>query len=184
MYTFDQYEKARLYGIFRIQKRSDTESDGFQSPAEESDLKKRKVDAVDGDGQWETWPDEEFEEAAREEQQEELEELETLSQLEEADRRRRHGKEIVPNPKKEGTPEEEWWDCPICLRPQKTDEKEFNEHIDLCLSRQTIREVIQDTSRRNQTSREAAPDPKRLKGNKKDRHNSSDDTKQRRLFFG
>ncbi|OAA56094.1 DNA-directed polymerase kappa [Cordyceps fumosorosea ARSEF 2679] len=57
---------------------------------------------------------------------------------------RRHGKEIVPNPKKQQPAQpEEWWDCPICMRPQAADERQFNEHIDLCLSRQTIREAVQ-----------------------------------------
>ncbi|KAL7906137.1 hypothetical protein GGI35DRAFT_116124 [Trichoderma velutinum] len=60
-------------------------------------------------------------------------------------RDRRHGKEIVPNPPPErgAQPEEEWWECPICLRPQAANERQFNEHIDLCLSRQTIRDAVQ-----------------------------------------
>ncbi|QYS96648.1 DNA polymerase kappa [Trichoderma simmonsii] len=58
---------------------------------------------------------------------------------------RRHGKEIVPNPPPErgAQPEEDWWECPICLRPQAANERQFNEHIDLCLSRQTIRDAVQ-----------------------------------------
>ncbi|OPB37898.1 DNA polymerase kappa, a Y family lesion bypass polymerase [Trichoderma guizhouense] len=58
---------------------------------------------------------------------------------------RRHGKEIVPNPPPERgpQPEEDWWECPICLRPQAANERQFNEHIDLCLSRQTIRDAVQ-----------------------------------------
>ncbi|KAL7791636.1 hypothetical protein V8C43DRAFT_59257 [Trichoderma afarasin] len=58
---------------------------------------------------------------------------------------RRHGKEIVPNPPPErgAQPEEDWWECPICLRPQTANERQFNEHIDLCLSRQTIRDAVQ-----------------------------------------
>ncbi|KAF4507560.1 hypothetical protein G6O67_004048 [Ophiocordyceps sinensis] len=44
----------------------------------------------------------------------------------------RHGKDIVSNPAKHiAEREEEWWDCPICLRPQSPDERKFNEHIDL-----------------------------------------------------
>lgn len=37
---------------------------------------------------------------------------------------------------------DEQWECPVCLRPQMANEKDFNGHIDMCLSRQTIKEVI------------------------------------------
>jgi DNA polymerase kappa len=168
---------------------------GFKKRQEQSsndssvDLK--QIALVADKEQWETWPDAEFEEAAREEQQEELEKLEALSQLEEVDLRRRHGKEILPNPKKEADqpPEEEWWDCPICLRPQATSEKEFNEHIDLCLSRETIREAVQATSHgEQQASREGTPDVRKARNGagqkRKDRGPVAGDPKQRRLYFG
>ncbi|MCJ1357017.1 MAG: hypothetical protein MMC33_007013 [Icmadophila ericetorum] len=107
---------------------------------------------TDNDGEWEQWPEEEFEEAARQERQDEMEEIERLSQeeqIEEANRRLKHGKSILPNasPKK-GLPiaEEEYWDCPICARPQHAIEKDFNEHIDYCLSRQTIKDAVRETS--------------------------------------
>jgi DNA polymerase kappa len=161
-----------------------------QTSNEDTENPKEKASEPDND-QWETWPDAEFEEAAREEQQEELEELEALSQLEEVDLRRRHGKEILPNPIKESdtTPEEEWWDCPICLRPQAPSEKEFNEHIDLCLSRQTIREAVQATAQGEQeASREGTPDVKKTRSGvgqkRKDRGPVAGDPKQRRLCFG
>lgn len=169
---------------------------GFKSRQEQASIdgtesSKRKDLAPDND-QWESWLDADFEEAAREEHQEELEELEALSQLEEVDLRRRHGKEIVPNPKKESdrSSEEEWWDCPICLRPQATSEKEFNEHIDLCLSRQTIREAVQATAQvEQQVSREGTPDLKKGRNGasqkRKDRGPVvAGDPKQRRLYFG
>ncbi|CAK1354324.1 DNA polymerase kappa [Cercospora beticola] len=38
----------------------------------------------------------------------------------------------------------EQWDCPICSLPQAADERKFNEHIDGCLSRQTIKEIVKD----------------------------------------
>lgn len=96
----------------------------------------------------------------------------------------RHGKEIVPNPKK---PEQEardnWWDCPICSRPQATDERQFNEHIDLCLSRQTIRDAVQvDGSERPRSSTPEAKRPKLAE--KKRGKSSATDPKQRKLFFG
>ncbi|KAK0102593.1 hypothetical protein ONS95_006202 [Cadophora gregata] len=160
---------------------------GFKKRANESDLgdshAKRKFDAVEEEAeQWEAWPDELlFEDAERQEREDELQELETLSQ--EIDKRRHHGKEIVPNPKREDTPEEEWWDCPICMRPQAASEKEFNEHIDLCLSRQTIRDAVQETSEGH--SRETTPAPKKIKlSNDKGRGGKQGDPKQQRLKFG
>lgn len=103
---------------------------------------------------------------------------------------RHHGKEITPNPKKAvpPPPEEEWWDCPICSRPQMADERQFNEHIDLCLSRQTIRDAVQgDASHSPAPPRNELPDAKRPKtGSEKKRGRSSapDDPKQKKLFFG
>ncbi|PPJ50188.1 hypothetical protein CBER1_05188 [Cercospora berteroae] len=38
----------------------------------------------------------------------------------------------------------EQWDCPICSLPQAADERKFNEHIDGCLSRQTIKEIVKE----------------------------------------
>ena len=149
--------------------------------------------------QWETIPDEIlFEDAERQERLDELEALESLSQELEAERekRRHHGKEVVPNPKRKDdvVVEEEWWDCPICGRPQQTSEKMFNEHIDLCLSRQTIRDVVQESGsvgvgggKEREREREGTPsgkgDGKRLRssGNGIDKGR---DPKQRKLFFG
>ncbi|KAM3415959.1 hypothetical protein BST61_g9449 [Cercospora zeina] len=38
----------------------------------------------------------------------------------------------------------EQWDCPICSLPHVADERKFNEHIDGCLSRQTIKEIVKE----------------------------------------
>ncbi|KAH9903743.1 impB/mucB/samB family protein [Xylariomycetidae sp. FL2044] len=103
---------------------------------------------------------------------------------------RHHGKEIVPNPKKESTPqrEEEWWDCPICNRPQSADERMFNDHIDLCLSRQTIRDAVKRDSTQSPSPAAEAPVTKRQKsGTEKKRgrpSSGSEDPRQKRLFFG
>ncbi|KAL9614540.1 MAG: hypothetical protein Q9167_000990 [Letrouitia subvulpina] len=155
------------------------------------------------ESEWEIWPADEFEEAARRERQSEFETMERLSQeyeqglehvqlqsalpqsssadqsttrsqqkaSEEADRRlrqqqqRRQHTDIPAYPKRDLDPfsspsasgatgnsngqksaeEETIWHCPICLRPQKlANEKEVNSHVDSCLSRQTIREVVAD----------------------------------------
>lgn len=98
---------------------------------------------------------------------------------------RRHGKEIAPNPTVEAASvaEDEWWDCPICNRPQAADERLFNEHIDLCLSRQTIREAAQadDTG----LAQANAHEPKKPKVVEKRRGRALvDDPRQRKLFFG
>ncbi|RFU77815.1 dna polymerase kappa subunit [Trichoderma arundinaceum] len=98
---------------------------------------------------------------------------------------RRHGKEIVPNPKPEGeAPQpDEWWDCPICLRPQAANERQFNEHIDLCLSRQTIRDAVQADDPKD--TKPVLPDVnKRPKLTEKKRGRPpSTDPKQKKLSF-
>ncbi|PQE32657.1 hypothetical protein CJF32_00004180 [Rutstroemia sp. NJR-2017a WRK4] len=145
---------------------------------------KRKASALQPDSaeEWEVWPEELlFEDAERQEREDELQELEHLSQLEEHDPRRHHGKEIVPNPKAKDAKEEEWWDCPVCQRPQATNEREFNEHIDLCLSRQTIRDVVQETA--SASGGVARAQTMGVSAKKKDRGATPSDPKQRRLRF-
>lgn len=108
-----------FFGVRRL-----ASSDGVKKPA------------VDVDG-WEVWPEAEFEEAARQEREQELEELEQLSQ---------EGGYGVKNAQDEPSPKEQFWECPICGRPQPANDRALNEHIDLCLSRQTIKEAVRDTS--------------------------------------
>ena len=173
-------KKPDTMTFFGFKKKVSTDSG--DSEMSTADTAKRKADALDDDtGQWETWPDELlFEDAERQEREDDLKELESLSQ--EVDRRRHHGKEIVPNPRKVDTPEEEWWNCPICMRPQAASEKEFNDHIDLCLSRGTIRDAVQETA--GTTSRDHTPAPppaKKARG--KDKRSARGDPKQRRLCF-
>ncbi|TKW55999.1 DNA polymerase kappa [Colletotrichum tanaceti] len=105
---------------------------------------------------------------------------------------KRHGKEIQPNPVREYAPvSDEMWDCPICNRPQAPDERQFNEHIDLCLSRQTIREAVyQDAGPGPPVGRSTTPDMKKVKvGGEKKRGRpparpASDDPRQKKLCFG
>lgn len=98
----------------------------------------------------------------------------------------KHGKEIVPNPKDNSTlVEEERWECPVCSRSQPADERQFNEHIDLCLSRQAIRETIQQVAAVSQPQRAAViPDTKKGKVKKRGRSPALPDPKQKRLCFG
>jgi DNA polymerase kappa len=86
------------------------------------------------DGEWEIWPEAEFEEAARQERDDEMNELEKLSQEQDTQTNSNH---IV---------QEQQWTCPICVLPQPPDDKTFNSHIDYCLSRQTIKEAVKSTT--------------------------------------
>ena len=94
------------------------------------------------DGEWEVWPEAEFEEAARQEKEEEMNELERLSQ-EVAGAEDKSARHVVDD-NEEGLNENVCWDCPICNRPQPAEDSTFNAHIDTCLSRQTIKEVVKD----------------------------------------
>ncbi|KAK2046733.1 impB/mucB/samB family protein [Colletotrichum somersetense] len=103
---------------------------------------------------------------------------------------RRHGKEIQPNPVREYAPvDDEMWDCPICNRPQAPDERQFNEHIDFCLSRQTIREAVHGDVP-GPAPRSTTPDLKKAKiGGEKKRGRpparpAGDDPRQKKLCFG
>ena len=109
----------------------------------------RESPPVDDALEWETWPEAEFEEAARVEKVAEMQEAERLSQKELSHGfTGKHGKEIVPNPKKPVDDEAPLaWKCPICGLPQEAEDHAFNIHIDHCLSRDTIREAVQETSK-------------------------------------
>jgi DNA polymerase kappa len=103
---------------------------------------------------------------------------------------RRHGKEIVPNPTSEqpAAAEEELWDCPVCARPQPADERQFNEHIDLCLSRRAIRDTVQQdaVAQQQQQSEKTTPETKKVKEREKKRGRppAGTDPRQKRLCFG
>ncbi|KAL2194145.1 hypothetical protein P885DRAFT_43920 [Corynascus similis CBS 632.67] len=101
---------------------------------------------------------------------------------------RRHGKEKISNPTKEQSPavEEELWDCPVCTRPQPANERQFNEHIDLCLSRQAIRDTVQQeavTQQQHKTER-GAPGVQKARDKKRGRPLTPADPRQKKLCFG
>lgn len=102
---------------------------------------------------------------------------------------RRHGKEIMPNPNPANeVPQapDEWWECPICSRPQPADERQFNSHIDACLSRQTIRDAVQQ-EQPVPLIPGATPEPKRPRTGsekKRGRQGAGQDPKQKKLCFG
>ena len=191
-------KKPDAMAFFGFRKQDSRENDvGENERTSSSTIKRKASDLQDNDSEerWEVWPEELlFEDAERQEREDEFKEMESLSQLEENDPRRHHGKEIVPNPKpKDGAVvKEEWWDCPVCQRPQATNEKEFNEHIDLCLSRQTIRDAVQETSGVPETSSASGSGHKSQIGSSrktkagersKDKGNTPSDPKQRKLCF-
>ncbi|KAL6250239.1 hypothetical protein RBB50_002540 [Rhinocladiella similis] len=150
-------------------------------------------DPATDNGGWEVWPDSEFEEAVRQERQEEMEELERLSQeQQQADEgdlqnstadwhepfgRYKTGSE--PNsPAKHGRVrnegpglmakehQEELWNCPICQLPQPANDRDFNSHIDLCLSRQTIKDAVAEAQTSRNVSR-ASPEVSVMPGRPK-----------------
>ncbi|KAG8675530.1 hypothetical protein FPOAC2_01593 [Fusarium poae] len=138
---------------------------------------KRKAD---DDGEWEQWPDADFQ---LDDADGLLEGSSSNQDTPEQSPGRRHGKEIAPNPTKEDIVEEQWWDCPICSRPQPANERQFNEHIDHCLSRQTIREAIQADG--SSIRRDPTPESKRPRTiDKKKGKSKAPDPKQKQLFFG
>ncbi|KAF1958919.1 DNA-directed polymeras-like protein kappa [Byssothecium circinans] len=96
----------------------------------------------ENDGDWEVWPEAEFEEAARQERNNEMNELERLSQEHE----KAHVDQSTDTPPEQQSEEQEQWTCPICALPQPPDDMTFNSHIDFCLSRQTIKEAVQSTT--------------------------------------
>ncbi|KAM0329315.1 hypothetical protein ACHAQA_004620 [Verticillium albo-atrum] len=169
-------------------RRSDATAESPTKPATDGE-KRKATDEAEDDG-WEQWPEEELYKL-----DDELH-AQADTAVEEAEGSgsspfRRHGKEILPNPVKEyGPPDEdgELWDCPICSRPQAPDEKTFNEHIDLCLSRQTIRDAVQEDIPPIATAsfRSGTPEYKKAKsGNDKKRGRpSAADPRQKKLCFG
>lgn len=140
---------------------------------------------IDDDG-WQVWPNSEmeFEEAARQEREEEMGEIERLSQQHEEDNaiastdqpekeadygRYANGfawrslleQEAIAEAKIAPPVAPEQWNCPICSIPQPADERLFNEHIDGCLSRQTIKEIVKE------------PTPQRVSTPSRDNGNTS-----------
>ncbi|KAI0449084.1 hypothetical protein F5B21DRAFT_495552 [Xylaria acuta] len=82
---------------------------------------------------------------------------------------------------------EQWWDCPICARPQPADERRFNDHLDSCLSRQTIRDAVQRDTTESPPLPPEIPIVKIIKSSgekKRGRPAGPDDPKQKKLTFG
>lgn len=150
---------------------------------------------INNDG-WEVWPEDEFEEAARQEKQDDMNEIAALSQEHEIQHRNRdfplsrHGH--MPNtlllkpPDGDTGDKVEQWACPICGRSQPANDKAFNEHIDFCLSKLTIQTVARETPgaspRGTETKTASSGRRKRSRASKPGE--LSEATQQKRLFFG
>jgi DNA polymerase kappa len=79
------------------------------------------------------------------------------------------------------------WDCPICGRPQPADERRFNDHLDSCLSRRTIRDTVQRDTTESPPLPSDTPTAKRMKScgeKKRGRPAGLDDPRQKKLSFG
>lgn len=117
--------------------------------------------------------EEAFERAARQEIQEDMNDLEKLSQ------EVSEPNEVDQSEKDPATPSEPqptYWDCPVCSKPQVADDRAFNEHVDYCLSKQTIKEAIQGAS---QDAEPVPPKPRERKSTSQE----PVDPRQKRLFF-
>ncbi|KAK7525556.1 DNA-directed polymerase-like protein kappa [Phyllosticta citriasiana] len=116
----------------------------------------RPATTADDEGEWEVWPEAEFEEAARQEREDEFAETLRLSQQQEHGEGGqdqtpqtspgiKHGRQFNAAAKEEQQ-QEQLWDCPICMRPQPAKDRALNEHIDFCLSRDAIRETVREAN--------------------------------------
>lgn len=109
----------------------------------------------DNEGEWEVWPEEEFQQmkAASGEKEEDILLLSQHDQLDEEVIEGEEGAMVTEEttnsntrPSEEALQQEEKWSCPICVRSLPADDALFNEHVDFCLSRETIKEAARGSS--------------------------------------
>ena len=164
--------KLRLLGL-RCTNLVSTKKVGVEFFGVASRSKPATESTPNGNAEQEPGTEEAFEQAARQEFQDEMDHLEQLSQ-EVSDSKELENAEanIVDKPNEPSTPEVIYWDCPICCRQQPADDKNFNDHVDFCLSKDTIKEAVQDVS-------QVSPMPL----GRKRKTTSPHDPKQKRLFF-
>jgi DNA polymerase kappa len=170
--------RLRLLGLrcTNLASTAKTEVDFFGLQKKSSNSNSTEKPATDADG-WEIWPEAEFEAEAERERREDMAELERLSQEQE----HLQEQKIEPVRERPTSPKEQFWDCPICQRPQPANERSLNEHIDTCLSRQTIRDVIKDTAAADESGGERKTSLSLVGGKKRGRPKSGSDlTEQER----
>ncbi|KAI8623772.1 impB/mucB/samB family protein [Xylariaceae sp. FL1651] len=102
------------------------------------------------------------------------------------DIRRQHTHKPAPSTTSENEAQEKWWDCPICGRPQPADQRRLNDHIDSCLSRETIRDTVQrDSAKSPIPALDVLTAKKNKSGGEKKRGRPAglDDPRQKKLSF-
>lgn len=82
--------------------------------------------------------------------------------------------------------QETWWHCPVCFRPQQPDERQFNCHVDTCLSRRTILEAVHEQA--NDFNSKGSSPEKRNSRQATERKRgrpvtAADDPKQKKICF-
>ncbi|KAJ4326376.1 hypothetical protein N0V94_000051 [Neodidymelliopsis sp. IMI 364377] len=136
--------KLRLMGL-RVTQIISTKKPGIdffgRNGASGSTPTKKRINRTGGE--WEIWPEQDFEEAAAQERNDEMNELEQLSQEYEQARLNDTEASVTPNAEPVAA---EQWTCPICTLPQLPNDASFNAHIDFCLSRDTIKEAVKSTA--------------------------------------
>lgn len=130
-------------------------------------VKKRKF-GNEEEEKWEEWPEEEwgkyneagFEVRREDEEEMDPEELKYFDGLGSDDLFEIEGEEEGEEEikKTEGKEKEEaYWPCPICDLPQVAEDRAFNDHVDFCLSKQTIREAVREGDGERDTTPMAPP---------------------------
>lgn len=177
-------------------------ADGSGGPTPERQTERGAMTEVDdGGSEWEAWPEAEGDgnivalepdagESTEASAAPESEALGRPSALRRAEPEPRpHGKTITANPKSSSSSdqqllEEELWSCPVCLRAQPADERLFNSHIDACLSRSTILEVVQQSSSGPSPEKKSAGTKAEKKRGRPAATAGVNDPRQKKICFG
>ncbi|KAL4919057.1 hypothetical protein BDW62DRAFT_179830 [Aspergillus aurantiobrunneus] len=133
-------------------------------------------------GEQEISAEELFEKAAREELQDEMHNIEKLSQETPEGEDDETDKSPTPTTADRALEQQSYWECPICSMPQSADDRKFNAHVDYCLSKQTIKEAVQDDSPQPQPQPQPQPAPNTTRKRKTVARDGID-PRQKRLFF-
>ncbi|KAK3346210.1 hypothetical protein B0T25DRAFT_271837 [Lasiosphaeria hispida] len=171
-------KKPDTYAFFGLRPRQPASGE----PSEQG--RQTKAKTAFGEEEWEKWPGDE----SNGHQASDGDSSEPAEQSPGANSPyRRHGKEITPNPKNDSASPAEvlLWDCPICDRPQSSNERKFNEHIDLCLSRRAILDTVhQEAAAHPPGNRETTPENRKAKRRGRPAAATTTDPRQKKLCFG
>ncbi|KAL2890517.1 DNA polymerase kappa [Ceratocystis lukuohia] len=122
--------------------------------------------------EWEEWPAEELFPAEQDD-----------GSMAKAEACISHTGSATTKTRQEEPAERDLWDCPICFHPQQPEERSFNEHIDLCLSRQTIRDAVEESSSVGIYPETVVQVRRRGSDKKRGRSYRTKDPKQKKLCF-